>query len=139
MFLIILFSISLLVLLVLLIGKAIEIKRGNKNWVTAGIAKLDPKAGSLIFAVSFRIRQAIQVVKYIVLVLIPNKAESSLRQAKSTAIKEYKKQKEIVMGKKDLSSNGGASFFLKKMKEGMEAEKGGTIEDQDLSENKLPD
>lgn len=122
MALIITFSISFLGLLLLFISKAF----GSQL-----VAGLDPKTQSLFDWVSFKKKQIIQTVKYIIFIVIPQKTEESFRQAKGAAIQEYKKRKEAVMGKKDIKDSG-ASFFLKKMKEYQDSAKKGQIQDDNL-------
>jgi hypothetical protein len=124
MFLVITISISALVLLLLFISKKL-----GKNFFT----KLDPKSEKFISILKFRVKQIVQTTKYIVFVVIPQRSEVSFKKGKDAAMREYNKQKEAVMGKKDLTS-GGASFFLKKMKEEMKTVKSGKIEDESLLE-----
>ena len=117
-------SISALVLLFLSISN-----RLGKNFFT----KLDPKSEKFISVFKFRVKQVVQTTKYIIFVLIPQKSEESFAKSKNIAVREYNKQKEVVMCKRDLKNNG-ASFFFKKMKEEMKTVKSGKIEDDNIGE-----
>lgn len=124
MFLVITVCLSASVLILLFVSNKL-----GKNLFT----RLDPKSEKLISILKFRVKQVVQTTKYIIFVLIPQRSEASLKKGKDVAMREYNKQKEVVMGKKDLRS-GGASFFLKKMKEEMKTVKSGKIEDDSLIE-----
>ena len=136
MFLIILFGISLFVLILLFTGKFFESRSLKPNFISSLFKKLDPLAEKLFGQVAFRYRQVDQTLRYIFLVLLPRKSEESLKQAKEAAIGEYKRRKELVLGKRELAKNGSASFFLKKMKEDKMKSKPGRIEDEGIEEIK---
>jgi hypothetical protein len=122
MFFVIAISVSFLGILLLFFCKAFD-----KNFFTG----VDPKSQKVIDAFKFRVKQVVQTTRYIIFVLIPRRSEESFAKTKTIAVREFNKKKEVVLGKKDLK-DGGASFFLKKMKEEMKTVKSGKIEDDSL-------
>ena len=128
---IIIFSISLLILAILLFAKWQEEKAQSKNFISKNLSKLDPLSLRIVAFFSFKVRQVTQTVKYIIFIVIPQRTEESFKEARKAAIGQYKKQKEILMGKKDLS-NGAASFYLKKIREDQENGKEGRIEEENI-------
>lgn len=134
MAIIIIFAISLIGLVLLFSSKLVVEKSGNMNLFSTAISKLDPSAARMNAAVSFKWKQIIQTVKYVLFILIPHRTEESWKEAKKAAVGHYKKQKDILMGKKNFSNSVSASFYLKKIKEDRLNGKDGMIDDQSLLE-----
>jgi hypothetical protein len=124
MFFNILFPLSGLSIIALFVSKKFE-----KNY----LAKFDSKSEKFITDFEFRLKQIIQTTKYILLVVIPRRSEESLKKGKDVAMREFNKHKDVVLGKKELK-DGGASFFLKKMKEEMKNKETGEIQDDAIGE-----
>jgi hypothetical protein len=129
---IITFAISILVLIILLLAKWREEGSGSKNFVTNSISKLDPLASKINSSIEFRIKQVVQTVKYIFLIVIPQRSEEAFKEAKRAAGAQYKKQKDILMGRKDLVNGTAASFYLKKIRENQANGKSGRIEEVNM-------
>ena len=128
----ILFVISLIFLSTMLFSKWQEEKSGNKNFVGRGLASVDPFAVRINSAANFRWQQVSQTVRYIIFIVIPRRSEESWREAKKMAVQGYKKQKDILMGKRDIANGSSASFYLKKIKEDQANGADGRIEDENI-------
>ncbi len=124
---IIIFVSSLLVSTVLVLVKAIELKFGKKNFLLELVCKLDHKAVNLINTVKFRNLQLIQTIRYIILIQSKEWFRAIWHRLQERMALEYQLRQEIMMGKRNISSRGSVSFYLKKIGE----EKGtkGVIED----------
>jgi len=131
---IIIFAISLIGLMLLFSSKLVVEKTGNMNLWSSAVSRLDPKAARLNAAVTFKWKQITQTIKYVLFILIPHRTEESWKEAKKAAVGHYKKQKDILMGKKNFSNSVSASFYLKKIKEDRLNGKDGIIVDHSLSE-----
>jgi hypothetical protein len=124
---IIVFVSSLLVSAMLVLIKAIELKFGKKNFLLELVCKLDYKAVNLINTVKFRNLQLIQTIRYIILIQSKEWFRTIWHRLQERMALEYQLRQEIMMGKRNISSRGSVSFYLKKIGE----EKGakGVIED----------
>lgn len=77
----------------------------------------DRHSESVIQKIKYRLFQAVQIARFIILVRLPEKAHVSYEEAREAAVREYKKKKEVLMGRKVIKENGAVSFFLRKIKE----------------------
>jgi len=114
---IVVFGSSLVLSFAIFVMKKLEISQNNENFVLKKIRKLDPYAEKLIATLKFRLLQAIQSIRYIVVVHIPAIISRHAEKLKEDALKEYRARHERLMGRKDISNKGAVSFFLKKIDE----------------------
>jgi hypothetical protein len=114
---IVVFGLSLFGLVLLILFKYIELRTGKRVFAHAAVTHWNSGAASLVGAVKYRIFQFIQIIRYIVLVKLPEKAQVSYSEAREVAMREIEKKREVLMGRKVLKQNGSVSFFLKKIKE----------------------
>jgi hypothetical protein len=114
---IVIFGLSLLGLVLLVLFKYIELRTGRRIFAHAAVAQWNGGAASLVGAVKYRIFQFIQIIRYIILVKLPEKGRVSYTEARETAMREIERKREVLMGRKVLKQNGSVSFFLKKIKE----------------------
>lgn len=126
---VVIFGSSLFLATVLVLLQAWELRRSKKNIILRIIAKLDPHAERLLETLRFRILQAIQTVRFIILVWAKEFVQSLSSRAQERLLKEFESRKEVVMGKKDIKSNGSVSFYLRKIKEEKSNGEKGKIED----------
>lgn len=113
--------VSFLGLGILFLSKHREVKTGDKNIVGKTLARFDAGSKQIIYKIHFRIYQLIQTVRFIFLVHLPEKSRVKITKTKDSMMSEYKKQKDVIMGKKELSNNGSSSFFLRKVNENKQA------------------
>ncbi len=123
------FSVTAFLLLILFFAKSRSILSGNQNFVLRGVSVLDNPASKLFVSLSFRWKQISQTVRYIIFIVIPHRSEEAFKQMKGRAVHHYNKQKDTLMGKKEILNSSSASFFLKKMKEEKKNTKSGKIEE----------
>jgi len=123
------FAFSALLLIILFFAKSRSILSGNQNFILRAISILDIPASNFFEFLGFRWKQIYQTVRYIFVILIPQRSEEAFKQMKGKAVENYKKQKDTLMGKKELINSSSASFFLKKMKEEKKNSKNGKIEE----------
>jgi hypothetical protein len=114
---IIIFACSLFIASVLVLIKAIELKRGVKNTILKFIGRFDAKSHQLVSAVKFKSLQLIQSIRYIILVEAKRVAEDLLHKTKEKALNEYRIRQNMMMGQKEIVSRGSVSFYLKKITE----------------------
>jgi hypothetical protein len=126
---IITFGSSFLLLVILFVGKSSEQKSGNKNFINKAAGLLDGLASKILDFLYFRWKQISQTVRYIIFIMIPHRSEEAFRQMKGKAVNQYNKQRDSLMGKKDLVSSSSASFFIKKIREDKKNTKEGKIDD----------
>jgi len=126
---IITFSISLSVSALLIIIKAFELKHEKRNFVLEILGKLDSRVVESIGALKFRIYQLIQTLRYLVLVEFASFLKRHIDSIKERIMNEIKiRQEIIIMGRKNISNNSSASFYLKKIAENKSAGEKGKIE-----------
>jgi hypothetical protein len=127
---IIVFASSLSVASVLVGVKAFELRRGRKNAALGLLCRLDSKFDRLMADIKFRMLQLVQSVRYILFVQSKIFFKNLLHQVMEKIIQEFRaKQNTIMMGHKEISSNGSASFYLKKITEDKSNGEKGKIED----------
>lgn len=98
--------------------KAVELKYGRRNFILEIMAKLNSKSENFVSTLKFKVLQLVQSVRYIVLVKSKIVFKDLLDRAVEKILKEYKaRQGTIIMGHKNISNNGAASFFLRKITE----------------------
>lgn len=114
---VIIFAVSFLLLSILFLSKHREAITGEKNSLGKALTPLDNKASKVLYAIHYRFYQLVQTIKFVFLVKIPEKGRVKIHKTKDSVVKEYKKQKDVIMGKKELNQNGSASFFLRKIDE----------------------
>jgi hypothetical protein len=129
MAIVITFVSSLLLVLILLLFKAIELRFGKRNFILELLRKLDTRSEKLISTLKFRAWQAIQSVRYLFVVKIRSVIEEWTESIQRKIIHEYKLQQNTVMGRKQIANNGSASFYLKKISEEKTSVGRGKIED----------
>jgi hypothetical protein len=126
---IVVFGLALLGLALLILFKYIELRTGKRVFAHDAVMRWNTGATSLVTTVKYRVFQFIQIIRYIVLVKLPEKGRVSYQEAREVAVREVEKRREVLMGRKVLKQNGSVSFFLKKIKE--EAPRGdGKIEEE---------
>jgi hypothetical protein len=132
---IVVFVSSLSVASVLVLVKAVELRHGKKNIVMRLLCQLDSGLDKLVASFKFKGLQLIQSIRYILLVRARVFFTDLFNKALNRIIKEYKiRQSAVIMGRKNISGNGSASFYLKKISEGRGNEEKGRIEDGSLPE-----
>lgn len=114
---VIIFTLSFLGLAALFVSKDREVKTGEKTLVGKILAKFDQKSESFSAALHHRSFELYRTVKYILLVHLPEKGRVKIENTKESVLNSYNKQKDVIMGKKELSNNGSSSFFLRKVSE----------------------
>lgn len=127
---IVVFSSSLLVASALVLIKAVELRRGNKNILLGLISRLDNRLEKMVSNLKFRSLQLIQSFRYLVLVRVKEICKDCLRRMEEKAASELKKRQDVIMmGKKEIISKGSVSFYLKKITEDKGSGERGKIED----------
>ncbi len=126
---ILVFGISLFTSFSLVLLKAFEIKFGRKNFILRSISALDSGSSSLIGSLKFRTLQFIQTVRYIVIVRIREMVNEYILGLQERIAKEYHIQQETLMGRRNLSSKGSVSFYLKRITENKSTPGIGKIEE----------
>ena len=118
------FGASLLTVTILFALKSLELRFGRKNFILNLLGKLDPKSDKFISALKFRSLQAIQSVRYIILVQSKETLKELLRKAEARLAEEYRTRHSVIMGHRKIAGNGSASFYLKKITEHKGAKRG---------------
>ncbi len=122
-----LFAASLLILL-----QSWDLRKSKKNIILSLLGKLDPIAERMLETLRFRLLQAIQTVRFIILVWSKEFVGNISRKAQDRILREFESRKETMMGKKDIKNNGSVSFYLRKIKEDKSNGEKGKIEDDSL-------
>jgi len=129
---IVVFASSLSVASILLITKAIELRGEKKNLLLKTLCRFDSRFAKLVSNFKFAILRMIQIVRYIALVWTKEFCKEIYRKVIDWAEKELRaRQDTILTGRKDIHKNGSASFYLKKITEVKNGDKG-KIEDDNL-------
>jgi hypothetical protein len=126
---IVVFASSLFIALILVFTKSLELKHGKRNIGLELISRFDSKADNLIASLKFRGLQLVQTIRYILFVQIEAAAKELFNQAHEKIRQEYKTRQSAIMGRKDITNNGSASFYLKKITEDKSNGEKGKIED----------
>lgn len=129
MTLVIIFASSLLLGIILFVLKAIEIKYNKYNIIFKNLSRLDPKSEKLLSVTKNFIFSLIQTARYLFGVKLRQEYTNLIAKVKEKIIFEYQKRHDMMMGKRDISVNGSASFYLRKIAENKNVEGGGKIED----------
>ena len=132
---IIIFAVSFLGLAVLFLFKYREIKTGEKPALNRLLSRFDEKSERFAKLLRVYFYRFLEAVKFFFLVHLPAKGRVKIENAKESVINKYNKQKDAIMGKKELSKNGASSFFLRKVSENKNGGNGnnlkrGKIEEQ---------
>jgi hypothetical protein len=126
---IIVFASSLSIASVLVGVKAFELRCGRKNAALGLLCQLDSKFDRFIADLKFRTLQLVQSVRYILFVQSKIVFRDLTNKLIEKIIHEYKiRQSTIMMGHKEIVSNGSASFYLKKITEDKSNGERGKIE-----------
>ena len=126
---IVVFASSLFITSAFVSIKAVELKYGKKNIILRIVGKFDSKCDHCVSSLKFKGLQLIQSIRYIFLVKIKEVCKDLFRRAEEKVMNEYKKRQDVVMGKKDITSKGSVSFYLKKITENKGNGEKGKIED----------
>lgn len=123
------FGSSLFIASVLVILQGLELRKSKKNIILNVLARLDPYSEKLLNMLKFRLLQAIQTVRFVLLVWSKEFARSSSNKLKDRVIREFETRRKVVMGEKEIKNNGAVSFYLRKIKEEKSNGEKGKIED----------
>ena len=126
---IIIFAVSFLGLAVLFLFKYREIKTGEKPALNRLLSRFDEKSERFAKLLRVYFYRFLEAVKFFFLVHLPAKGRVKIENAKESVINKYNKQKDAIMGKKELSQNTSSSFFLRKMSENKNDNGSGKIEE----------
>lgn len=118
MAIIVIFASSLFLASVLVFTKALELKFNRKNFALKLLGKLDEKAFAANLKIKFLGLQIIQSARYVVLVKTPQFFRKLASDAGTKILIAYKEREGMIMGKRNITSRGSVSFFLKKIDEG---------------------
>lgn len=124
------FTSSAFLLFLLFSGKALERGNGKKNFIVRAISSLDGVALKISAYLGFKWKQITQTIRYIIFIVIPRRSEEAFKNMKGSAVRNYNKQKDSLMGKKSFLNSSSASFFIKKIKEEQAKAKEGRIEEE---------
>ncbi len=114
---IIVFVSSLFIATMLVLIKALEIRLGKRNALLRLVSRLDERAVLAATSLKFRCLQLIQSARYIILVKSKEVAKHLFEKAWSKIVIEYRERESVMMGRKNISTRGSVSFFLKKIDE----------------------
>lgn len=123
------FGSSLFIASILVILQSLELRKSKKNIILNMLAKLDPRSERLLEVLRFRLLQAIQTVRFVLLVWSREFAKNSSNKLRDRVIREFEARKKVVMGEKEIKNNGAVSFYLRKIKEDKSNGEKGKIED----------
>jgi hypothetical protein len=126
---VIIFAVSVVGLAILFLSKDREVKTGEKQALGKVLAKFDSRSENFIERLHYRLYELFQTVKFFFLVHLPAKGRVKIESAKESVMNNYNKQKETIMGKKELNGNNPSSFFLRKMSENKSSNSSGKIEE----------
>lgn len=127
---IVVFASSLFLSSVLVLAKAIEIKREKKNFFLKIVGKLDGGLDKTLSTLKFKALQVVQTVRYILLVKSKEFFNDLFNEAKEKFLEELKNRHNIIiMGRKEIAHKGSVSFYLKKITENKGHGLKGKIED----------
>lgn len=99
------------------------------------LGRLDTLSNRIVSATKFKCLQAVQSIRYIFLVKIRGGLHNLFQGVKEKILNEYTvKQNVIMMGHKEFTNKGSASFYLKKIIEQKTNGEKGKIDDDDLPE-----
>ena len=130
---------SFLILATLFLSKHREQNTGTRTSLGAMLSRFDSASERLLNSIHFKLYQAVQSVRYLILVHLPEKGRVKINKTKEAVEEGFKKQKDVVMGRKELKVNGSSSFFLRKMTEHkngnstLENGERGKIEDESIN------
>jgi hypothetical protein len=111
------FSSSLFFAVTLIILKAFDLRSGKQNVLVRIMSKMDNNSTVLIKNIKFRTFQFIQTLRYIFLVKTKNAIKTFFSGLFARVRDEYLEREKVFMGRKDISSKGAVSFFLKRIKD----------------------
>jgi hypothetical protein len=126
---IIIFASSLFTMSAFVAIKAVEVKYEKRNLLLCLLGKCDAKSEKLISDLKFKTLQLIQSARYIALVQTKEVCKNLLEKVEQKIVDEYRTKHMMIMGHKDLVSNGAVSFYLKKINEGKNLGARGKIEE----------
>ena len=129
---IIIFASSLILLVLLIVLKALELRFGTKNSILGYIGRFDEKTEQALLKAKFFTLQLIQSIRYILLVHIRELIVLWFDTLHKKLIDSYSARRDTIMGKRDLSHSGSASFYLKKITEDKNDTEKGMILDESL-------
>lgn len=99
------------------------------------LGRLDALSDRIVSAAKFKCLQAVQSIRYVFLVKIKEILHDLLQRTKEKILNEYTaRQNVIMMGHKEFTNKGSASFYLKKIIEQKTNGEKGKIDDDDLPE-----
>lgn len=126
---IVVFASSLFITLAFISIKALELKSGKKNIILELIGKFDARCDNCVSVFRFRSLQFVQTLRYVLFVQLKKIIKHFWDQIHERIKHEYKIRQEIIMGRKQIATNGSASFYLKKISEDKSNGEKGKIED----------
>lgn len=126
------FGLALFLLILLVLIKSFELKKGGENSILKQVGRLDQSTSRIFERVSYLYKQVTQSIRYIVLVRLLNILKDNARRGLEYSKKEYEARRGAIMGKRYLSHRGSASFYLKKIAEERENTGKGKIQDDSL-------
>lgn len=130
MAIIIVFASSLLLASFLVFIRGLELKFGKKNIILELLSKFDTKSERFLHDLKFKCLQLVKSVEYIVFVQAKVVSKDIASRAGQRIVLEYKARQESLMGRKEIKSNGSASFYLKKIDESKKNGERGRIEEE---------
>jgi hypothetical protein len=125
---VIVFTSSFSITSFLVLIKAIELKNNKKNILLRLINRLDSRLNKLVSFLKFKSLQLIQSIRYIILVEAKEVAEDLFYGAREKILNEYKIRQNMIMGRKEVISNGSVSFFLRHITENKDNREKGKIQ-----------
>jgi len=126
---VVLFGSSSILAGLILILKWFELRSGKNGFLLLLLNKLNPHAESLIQKLRLGALQIVQTIRYIVLVRIPGALDNAVEKARMSAVRELESRKGMLLGRRDITSRGSVSFFLRKMNENKQNGERGEIND----------
>jgi len=126
---IVFFSGSIFAASVLLMLKSVEASSARKNLFLSILGKIDKRLGKLVTFINFKIYQAVQTTRYILMVQTRQYMKSFSLRLQEAVRNEYRMREGQIMGRRHVAGKGSASFYLKKITEGREFAERGRIEE----------
>lgn len=114
----------MLLCIVLVVIKFFEIKNNKNNRFLSLLRRFDPISERLIQQLSFRGLQFYQILRFVCMFQIKSYFKFLINKLEAKIVAEFHARYNTIMGQRQIATNNSTSFYLKKIAETKNGDKG---------------
>lgn len=118
------FGVSLFIAVLIVMLKHLELRSSKRHFLLSPLSKFDNQVQKLMRAAENLMLTLLKSLQHLIMISLKNAINKSWLHTKNRILHEYRIREEIILGRKHIPNRGSVSFYLRKIDEAKNGNKG---------------